>query len=714
MSVRIPWTIDEAVIMLDALLAARENRISRKEAIQLVSDKLRKLAVKNGMQIDEIYRNTNGISLQMSAMEYVLTNGTTGLNKPTKLFQSVVKQYRTDKVAFSQKVNEINALIDERNFIEKRFKDWLAKRMSPTQINDLMTCYPEIEKHCLKSKVLRKPLFETTNLATVKMVEKAIAENVLFQLFHRRQMKAILSAIQYYMTFLKTLVETPIAANTSTPNSHIVAKENEHSHSGNLPQEVKTVCEADNTDSYKCILKEHFAKGFRIDSILDMKKFRRCYEMLTGNILTEEDTVIRSVVQKCGISHEGKIFLPETMLNDYLRENLFRFITQLFDSGKKCIYFEALFREFSEAFLDSHIYDASMLKSYLECYNNGSYCVGESFLFKEANTVLDSVDEVRICLIEHSGPMSTEQLRQELVHLPWEIVTTALNANQEFIYNGKKEYFHADTIDLSDKELDDIAELIHASIQTHRYISKTELLSAIKVKYPDIYESYPAVSDLGWRDALKYKLGSRFSFKGNIISASGESLSMSDVFGDLARTSERLTLDELQRFAEEMGSQIYLKTVYDNALRINETIFVSKARACFQVNDTDSVIDRFCTGSYIPIKAVQEFSIFPDAGSPWTSYLLECYVAYYSIKYTLLHSGYNQYSAVGAIVKKSAGYSSFDDLMVDLVADSDIQLKKPDALELLVQEGYLARRSYANVEKVLIRAREKRNGKGRS
>lgn len=168
MSVRIPWTIDEAVILLDALLAVRENRISRQEAIFLVSAKLRKLAVRQGLQIDEVFRNANGIALQMRAMEYVLTDGAAGLNKRTKVFQNVVELYKIDKETFKRKVREANTLIDEPEpTMENQFKNWLTKRVSPGQINEFMNCYAEIEKYCLKIKVLRAPLFETESLITI-------------------------------------------------------------------------------------------------------------------------------------------------------------------------------------------------------------------------------------------------------------------------------------------------------------------------------------------------------------------------------------------------------------------------------------------------------------------------------------------------------------------------------------------------------------------
>lgn len=92
MAQRVPWDMSEAVIMLNALIAAREGRISRKDAIESVSSELRARAKRNGIEVDDIFRNVNGIKLQMSTMEYILTNGEKGIKKsPMPQIESMKK-----------------------------------------------------------------------------------------------------------------------------------------------------------------------------------------------------------------------------------------------------------------------------------------------------------------------------------------------------------------------------------------------------------------------------------------------------------------------------------------------------------------------------------------------------------------------------------------------------------------------------------------------
>lgn len=64
------WDKYEAAILLEGLLASIKGELTRSDAIKAVSRDLRAMALHRGMEIDEVYRNTNGISFQMKIMEY--------------------------------------------------------------------------------------------------------------------------------------------------------------------------------------------------------------------------------------------------------------------------------------------------------------------------------------------------------------------------------------------------------------------------------------------------------------------------------------------------------------------------------------------------------------------------------------------------------------------------------------------------------------------
>lgn len=112
MAQRVLWDINEAVILLDALTSVQERRMTRNEAIISVSSELRTRAAKCGIEIDEAFRNINGITLQMSKMEYILTEGRQGMRNSSmpKPFHEAVDLYRHNRKAYEKVLREAKGM----------------------------------------------------------------------------------------------------------------------------------------------------------------------------------------------------------------------------------------------------------------------------------------------------------------------------------------------------------------------------------------------------------------------------------------------------------------------------------------------------------------------------------------------------------------------------------------------------------------------------
>lgn len=1045
------WDKYEAAILLEGLLASVKGELTRLDAIKVVSRDLRAMALHRGIEIDEVYRNTNGISLQMKSMESAYF-GYTVFKPATKLFIDVADLYRKSHDEYQKLLKEARAMVSDRKTVEDDFMRYLAEQVSPTQLSELYRCYKEIETFCLKTKVLQKPLFETTDFATIQKVQRTIEQNKIFRITRRRQINKIVDAGRHYYNYIKeglyacvtdgkavedsssmstrnapnveiTTAGTPITAYTKTDQDERLSKKypvvynqiysvlkgshecqkatirevcvainhaaypavveeildnvswasnvgdfyifsedalaitldtsnTESSHSQNAALEIdfnadadlaytkpeqfsyfgedreigdswsslyiqamaviiedyphmflpgialaqnprrielasddnysfmidpkpipgtafmlethlsandivkriryvldlcnvdyenvvityrkkakgiselplqkkplksNTICEinsrnfsrflsetlnmADATcrsyasainsceafaqehqltswqlyatdkqtaqetiqlllsnadflaynakqhnrfraalqkflgfigsdltwvapakddseltedyteQGYEEVLRQYFKKGFRMDSPLEIRKFKRYYMEIHDAELTGSDDDISKKIKQVCIIHEGKAFLPDVMLSEELKDKLLNYIETAFADGKPAIYYQAIFTEFSDAFLDYHIHDADMLKSYLTFIENGRFFINRSFISKTPDVNMDPLSEVRSCLQNYGRPVTYDELFAALPHLPQSKIKSILASNAEFVNNGHSEYFHESIVHLSDEELDGIAEIIQKTIDEKDFIGGNELYDAIRAKYPYIIEENHALSMYGFRDALKVKLGDKFSFKGNIISRSGQELSMADVFAKYARSHDAFTLSEIQSLANSLATPIYFEAIYENSLRISRDQFVAKTAAQFPVEAMDEALDRICVGKYIPLPEATNFGTFPYVGFPWNIFLLEHYVASYSQKYMLLHSSFNGSECAGAIVKRSAGIDSFDALIVDLLANNQIEMKKAPVLQFLSEKGYLARRRYSEIESLIIRATAQRQRK---
>ena len=839
MALRIPWDIEEAVLMLDMLLKSLDGKLTRKEAIRQVSEKLRRRAVNRGITIDDIFRNENGITFQMSALEVAYTGIKTKLKQPTKLFVETVNLYRNHRELYEEILKEAENVVEPKS-VQDEFCSYLSMQMPTFQLSDAYLMLSDIESFCLKRKILQNKLFETTDLETIKRVVQTVDSNRVFRFTYKQNLKKMSTVIHAYYTFLKSYkpdeekeakliiqeaipslpdadsmkqkddavspqdISVPATEKTKLTDleerqkfndwmlSSGMSKATIASYMSSFGQCVKSVanyklCETSlwnvsNAEDashiydqlfgisefyeynkqqhnrfsaafrkfieyrsggspaslkpsqparfaiekmptrrqendpvlirYKELLDKYFQKGFRMESSLDMKKLRRFYQEQYGAELSDEDDLVCQGISSVTILHDGKAYLPDSMLSQEKKEKLLQYIEDKFVSGCDAIYYSALFSEFEEAFQGERIYTPEMLKTYLSYINKGNYVLQRSYLAKDYTVQMNPEDDIREYLKEAAGPVEVERLAAELSYIPEQKIKFALSTNNDFIWNATGEYFYEDCVHFSNSELEWISQFILDGIEERDFVTGNELVEAVEAHFPDIKEMYQWITPVGMRNVIGYKLNDRFSFNGNIISKYGEDLSMAEVYAKYCRKHSRFTLDELNVLKQELGSTIYFDEIYANSLRISQNEFVSQDMAQFDVEATDEAIGRICTGQYMSLQEIRDFGTFPYAGYPWNEYLLEHFVANYSQKFMLLHIGFSANVCAGAIVKQASSFKDFNDLLVDILANSNIVLDEDSALEYLRQQGYIARRRYSDIGRIVTEAKVVRSKKG--
>ncbi len=785
----------------------------------MVSGKLRKLAEAQGLTIDEKFRNENGISLQMSKLEYVFTQNKSSLKVETGWYFDIVGAYRKEPDRYRQLLQEENQMLIPDGTEKLSFSEWI-KQNKAEQSSQTLASLNALNVLLQKSRVIHSNMAKIQDKEEINSIIGQINANKVTTIHSGSRKKYVdaLMIYQEYLSFLTraaddksinfaetheldttivtelsesvhreqqierlsfyewmiktqglaqksgrsydsaintadmyvkehhighgTLKETSDATMVADTISALLQYEefaeiNQRQHnrfrvalrkyqqylggeyitvSDKEHNESVVADEADNVDltSYKEILSLEFPKGFRIDSKLDLKRFRAFWERKYGMELTEEDETIRRYIRRITIRYKDFVYLPESMMSVQTAQNISSYIAECFDEGKPAVYFDALYREFQLELAESRINNSEMLKCYLAAVNEGNLYIKRSYLAAEANAEVDPTDEVRDYMITRGTPITVDDLKEALSHIDENAVFWAVAGHDsaEFVRNRKGEYFHADIIRFTQSEMDAITELIQQAIDDKDYMGGKELTDAIKVKLPSIKERYPFLTWLGLRNVIAYKLQDVFSFRGKIISAYGQDMSMSDVFAHFAKVHDYFTLEQLNSLKRDLDTPIYFDAIYENSLRINKEEFVFQDRASFDITETDAAISRFCDGDFIALKEVSFFGYFPEAGVPWNVFLLEHYVADFSKKFKLMHIGFNAGTPTGAIVKKMAVFEDYNKLLGVALAESRVSLNRESALQYLVEAGFLARRNYSEIDQVLSIAKSLRLRKG--
>ena len=104
------WDIYEAVILLDGYLETLRANRSKTQIVKHISADLRRMAVNRGIEIDNIYRNENGISYQIQSMDSAY-KGKKVYVPATRLFKGTVELYRTDMKRYFKILEEAKSMV---------------------------------------------------------------------------------------------------------------------------------------------------------------------------------------------------------------------------------------------------------------------------------------------------------------------------------------------------------------------------------------------------------------------------------------------------------------------------------------------------------------------------------------------------------------------------------------------------------------------------
>ena len=128
--VRVVWNKFEVALLLDTYEKVVKGELVRKVAIAKLSNRLRYRKIKNGIEVNEKYRNENGIQLQLSIMENIITNGEKGLASTSHQFEKIVQLASENHDEYIKLLNEANLLYPEPLSIEEKRQDELLENSS--------------------------------------------------------------------------------------------------------------------------------------------------------------------------------------------------------------------------------------------------------------------------------------------------------------------------------------------------------------------------------------------------------------------------------------------------------------------------------------------------------------------------------------------------------------------------------------------------------
>jgi hypothetical protein len=447
------------------------------------------------------------------------------------------------------------------------------------------------------------------------------------------------------------------------------------------------------------VLSTHFPNGFRVNSLIEMTRLRSFMDddMSIGISITDQD--LERFITNYGTLFNGKVYFVDSK-TEY---KIIAEVDAAVDSGLGLFFYSEFYERHRNWLSAEGIISEDMFRSILErIYPTFSF---RTNYFTVNATRGNEIAQIEIAIKDAWGDdllLNYEQVFERLKYVPINKIKQTMGQNNGFIWNNRETFTFIDKFAISDGESVAIKEYVEAVCHTKGYASIGD------VPLGDIEETNYELSLTAIHNAVfKLCLADKYQHNGKIVIRKGDTLDALTIMKTYCRTLDKCSLKELLDYERELTGEshrwIPMEAGYAEMVRADEDVFISENYVYFDCEAIDNALDLFVAGEYLPLRSITTFAAFPHCGQAWNLFLLESYCRRFSKRYRFALLSVNSRNA-GVIVRQTCDWS-IDEVFADAVAHSDTSLDKAAIEDFLCSYGYIGRRSFAHVNKIIERVR---------
>ena len=197
---KISWDENETILLIDACERVNEYKESRRNVESELSNLLRKYAIDKGLEIDDIYRNTNGIHMQMLAMENVLYSKNDSFKKASKLFHKYADIYKSNRQLYDSLLIKAKRTVNMQDNI---YMTWLKEHVSDTKYPRYKRAYSIISSYYQKKGVIDCDVIEVNDLNQIEQIKKDILKDRRFKQEYQSDISDCMVSLNYLSKWLE-------------------------------------------------------------------------------------------------------------------------------------------------------------------------------------------------------------------------------------------------------------------------------------------------------------------------------------------------------------------------------------------------------------------------------------------------------------------------------------------------------------------------------
>ena len=371
------------------------------------------------------------------------------------------------------------------------------------------------------------------------------------------------------------------------------------------------------------ILMIRFSNGFRLNSPIELSRFRKFAEENDHKIMLSDEELTEAI-RTCGTYFESKIYAvsPEAknrikkIVNDYL------------SIGMQVIFYSEFYAK-----NESWLFEASIISDKMLMVVLSKMLPELKFTltyFGLTDLPVLSALECEIFNVWGNDVLLTyNQLAERLQYIPMDRIKYTLGQNNDFIWNNIETFSHISKININEEERKNIRNTAKKKCAAHGFISFPDLPIETIAEH-NHYLSITAIHNAVFRICLSDK----YDRKGKIIFQKGDTVDASSIIRNYCQNTEKCTLKDLLNLEEELTGEVHrwlsMEAGNKYLIRIDKNTYVADKYVYFDIDKIDGAIKLFMKSDYLPLKSFSTFVNFPDCGQVWNLFLLESYCRRFS------------------------------------------------------------------------------------
>ena len=445
------------------------------------------------------------------------------------------------------------------------------------------------------------------------------------------------------------------------------------------------------------ILSKRFTNGFRIDSPIELARFRSFAAEDLGEEILLSDQELKGYIAGCGTTFDGKVYAVSAQTKERIRG----LVGEYFADGAQAIFFAEFYAKNENWLFGASVISHDMLIDILRMLFPKLSFMQTYFGYTDAS--IFAVLESEILRVWGDDVLLTyTQLAERLQYIPLDRIKNTLGQNGNFIWSSVETFSHISRVSITEEEREAIRKVATRKCNADGYVSITDL------PFGEIKERNYELSITAVHNAVYYIcLSDRFNKKGKTITRKGDVFDALTIMKEYCRTVDKCSFDDLLNIEKELTGMVRRKISLEAGsailVRIDKDTYVADRHVHFNVDKIDEVIEFFVKEGYLPLKSFTTFGAFPDCGQEWNLFLLESYCRRFSRRFRFDAPSVNSRNA-GVVIRKSCRLN-YMEIMTDAVVNADIPLKNSIVGKFLYENGYTGRSTAAKVREIIAKVK---------